>query len=168
MIVGEDCVAPYMNSHLTDSRLPSRAHEKSIEPTTGKPARKHHSLLNTQCFSRESVNQNSSRQENRELPRREQHTLPLVFVCLALFYFTRSTGKICLLTGRTATVLAKWWRWSYKKRRKRKIQSWTRHKEKTETNQWGSTTSNEFEFHEFFHENNATDPKEYLRMTPNV
>ena len=30
-----------------------------------------------------------------------------VFVCLALFYFTRSTGKICLLTGRIATVLAK-------------------------------------------------------------
>ena len=27
--------------------------------------------------------------------------------CLALFLFTRSTGKICLLTGRIATVLAK-------------------------------------------------------------
>ena len=60
-ILGELCVAPYMgarafpadlNSHLTDSRLPSRALEKSIETqvSLGKPARKHHSLLNTKCF----------------------------------------------------------------------------------------------------------------------
>ena len=48
-IVGEECVAPYMeargfpadlNSHLTDSRLPSRAHEKSIEPSTPQTCKK--------------------------------------------------------------------------------------------------------------------------------
>ena len=58
--LGEVCVAPYigargfpadLNSHLTDSQLPSRAHEKSIEPSFGKPARKHYSLLSMEwCF----------------------------------------------------------------------------------------------------------------------
>eukprot|EP00117_Sycon_ciliatum_P041571 scpid102420/ scgid30380/ len=36
--------------HLTNSRLPPRAHEKSIEPLTRQTCKKHHSLLNTQCF----------------------------------------------------------------------------------------------------------------------
>ena len=48
-IISKECVAPYMgargfpadlNSHLTDSRLPSRAHEKSIEPSTRQTCRK--------------------------------------------------------------------------------------------------------------------------------
>ena len=48
-IISEECVAPYMgarwfpadlNSHLTDSRLPSRAHEKSIEPSTQQTCKK--------------------------------------------------------------------------------------------------------------------------------
>ena len=47
--VREECVAPYMgargftvdlNSHLTDSRLPSRAHEKSIEPSNRQTCKK--------------------------------------------------------------------------------------------------------------------------------
>ena len=48
-LLGEICVAPYMrarsfpadlNSHLNDSRLPSRAHEKSIESSDRKTCEK--------------------------------------------------------------------------------------------------------------------------------
>ena len=80
--VGEECVAPYMgarglpadlNSHLTDSRLLTEHTGSPLYLPLGKPARKHHSLLNTHCFGEFTPHQFSLSRLRKIVP--EEHHL---------------------------------------------------------------------------------------------
>ena len=69
--VGAGAFPADLNAHLTDLRLPCRAHEK-FNLLLGNPARKHHSLLNTQCFG-ECTPHQCSLSRLREIVPEENH-----------------------------------------------------------------------------------------------
>ena len=105
-ILGELCVAPCMgarafpanlNSHLTDTRSP-------LNNSLGKPARKHHSLLDTQCFLEFTPHQLTLSRLRKIEP--EEHRLYTVLAIYVAAVRPRSVtlAHVCRTQGVTCKV----------------------------------------------------------------